>query len=113
MTDRLTTGVWVSALIRRVHAAGGFATVVHKGEATAGTVALLLRRRDGSCAALMRVAQKQGGHAWMVSADQPQNRLEFINEFLDKQRRYDPDLWIIELDVADPERFIDGPLLRA
>lgn len=113
MTERLATGVWAGALVRRVHAAGGFATIIHKGDETAGAVVLLFRRRDGSCAALTRVAQKRGGHAWMINLDQPQDRLEIINQFLDKQRSYDPDLWIIELDIADPERFIDEPVLRS
>ena len=29
-----------------------------------------------------------------------------LRAFLAKRMRFDPDLWIVELDIADPERFI-------
>ena len=29
-----------------------------------------------------------------------------FRDFLAKRTRFDPDLWAIELDIADPERFI-------
>lgn len=106
-TPRLNTKVWVGALIRRVHAAGDFAAVIKKGDETAGAVLLVVRRRDGSSAVMSRAIQSHGHYAWVINLDEPPGAQEAINNFLEKQRRYDPDLWIVELDTDNPERFID------
>src|SRR3546814_12874617 len=46
VTDaRLTTAIRVSALIRRVNSEGGHATVLSKGDATAGAILLILCER--------------------------------------------------------------------
>jgi len=113
LIPRLTTRAWVSALVRRVNAAGDFATVVARGDDTAGAISLLIRRRDGSCAVLARVSQQSGEPAWKIFVDEPAERVEIVNDYLEKQRRFDPDLWIIELDTANPERFIDEPILTS
>ena len=36
-----------------------------------------------------------------------------ISDFLAKRARFDEDLWAIELDIADPERFIAETTLTA
>lgn len=109
MTARLTAKAWTSGLIRRVHAAGGFATVLRHGDDTAGSVILVLLKADGGQTVLTR-AMRGESYIWVVAADHARNELEHVNDFLDKQRSYDPDLWIIELDIAHPERFIDEPI---
>jgi len=111
MTARLAAGAWVNALQRRVGAAGGFLTVLARGDATAGAVVLVTRDRDGTQTAWSRVVQSNGAPAWSPGAVATRDAPETIDEFLARQRRYDPDLWVVELDVADPQRFVDEPML--
>lgn len=106
MSPRLTAKAWTSALIRSVHAAGGFATVLKHGDDSAGSIILVLLRPDGGQTVLTR-AMRGESYMWVVAAEHPRDELRHINDFLDKQGRYDPDIWIIELDIAHPERFID------
>ena len=47
---RVTTDLWVSALLRRVFGAGGFAAVVNRGATEAGAVFVLTRGRLGDVA---------------------------------------------------------------
>jgi len=92
----------VNALLRRVHAAGDFATVVHRGDAVAGSVVLIVRDRDGVTHALSRATGPTGVNGWQVAATGAS-----VDDWIVRQRRYDPDLWVIELDTPDPARFID------
>ena len=98
---RLAAVVWVNALVRRVNAAGDFATVLSKGDAVAGSV-VIVHRRGAKTRALQRLMNATGGYEWRETASG-----DSVDEWLERQRRYDPDLWVIELDTPDPARFID------
>ena len=103
---RLPAHLEVAGLLRRVQQEGGFATVLAKGEADAGTILIVLADRDAPQRAFERMPQLDGTRAWTCSrtAD-PQDPFAF-GEWLDRRRRQDQDLWIIELDVPQGERFI-------
>ena len=98
---------------RRVEAAGGFVVVVAKGDPAAGSVLLLLREENGLLSAVSKVNAGTGKASWQKIFDKCNERDDIVGVTLEKHRRYDPDLWIIELDVADPARFIDGDILEA
>ncbi|UAJ10904.1 DUF1491 family protein [Glacieibacterium megasporae] len=99
---RLSAGTWTSALLRRVDAAGDFATVVHRGDAVAGSVVLIHRDRSGSVRALSRALGESGSYVWRTAATG-----DSVDSWVSRQRGFDPDLWVIELDTPDPARFID------
>ena len=101
MTPRLSARVWTSALLRRVHAGGGFATVLHRGDDIAGSV-VLVHRNGRELRALQRRLAASGAYEWSVAAHG-----ESVDDWVAKQRGYDPDLWVIELDTPDVARFID------
>jgi hypothetical protein len=96
--------------MRRVQGAGGFATVLRHGDDSAGGALLVLPRADGGQAVLSRVPHG-AGYAWTVAIDRPKDSLGDISDFLARQARYDPDVWVIELDIPSAERFIDEPVL--
>lgn len=100
MSLRLATGVKVSALLRRVSAAGGFGTVLARGDATAGSIAIIVRDR-GETRVLERVLAMSGGYEWREAAAG-----DAIDSWTERARRYDPDLWIVELDIPDAARFV-------
>lgn len=85
---------------------GGFATVISKGEPTGGAVILILRRRGGQVSVWARTNLGDGTVDWRALVENEAEGSQKVNETLEQQRRYDPDLWLIELDVADPAQFI-------
>lgn len=96
----------MGALVRQVHAAGGFAAVLHKGEADGGTILLVLLDRGQPARVYERMPQLDGSRAWTLSrAEDSANKTE-LSEWLDRRSQQDPDLWIVELDIANGERFI-------
>lgn len=106
MDARLPAHLEVSALRRQVEAAGGFATVLHKGERDAGTILVVCAHSDSPRALFERLPDPAGERRWhpVVIENIEQNK-EFDN-YLERRRAQDPDLWIIELDIAYGERFI-------
>lgn len=106
MEPRLPAHLEVGALIRRVAAEGGFASVLHKGEADAGTVMLVLTERGLNARVYERMPDAQGHRVWTCSrTENPDDKRE-LSDWLDRRAASDPDLWIVELDIADGERFI-------
>ncbi len=105
---RLPTHLEVNALIRRVGAEGGFATVLARGERDAGTLLIVLLGRNRDSRAYERMPQLDGSRAWSLSrVEDPADPFAFA-DYLDRRKAQDPDIWIVELDVRDGERFIDG-----
>jgi hypothetical protein len=107
--SRLPAHIEVNGLIRAVEAAGGFATVLATGERDAGTLLVVCCGHDRCAAAYERLPQPDGTRAWTLARRQdPENNQEFT-DYLDRRKNQDGDLWIVELDVPDAERFIALP----
>ena len=93
-------------MIRAVEAAGGFAAVLHKGEREAGTILAVLTEKGGNSRLFEQMPDLEKGRVWVCSKIQdPENPKEF-GDYLETRGARDPDLWIVELDIADGERFI-------
>lgn len=108
MTEpRLSTSVLVGALMRRAESQGGFATVLAKGDATAGAVLVILAEKGRKLRILERILQPSGRYAWQDGIGQASANEEEIEKFLTRRRRFDPDIWVLELDIASAERFAD------
>ena len=106
MTEpRLAASVEASALMRRATADGGFATVLAKGDAERGALILIVTERGRHIAVLERMLDATGTYGWHISGPAEARDLT-VDAWLGKRRRSDSDLWLIELDVPDAERFI-------
>ena len=106
MDDRLPAHVEVSGLLRAVQAEGGFATVIAKGERDAGTLLILCCENGTNTRAYERMPLLDGSRGWTLAKQQDiENPIEF-SDFIDRRKRQDDDLWIVELDIANAERFI-------
>lgn len=106
MEARLPAHIEVNGLIRAVQAAGGFATVIAKGEREAGTILVVCCARGGSMRAFERMPHPDGSRAWTLSRTQDIENTSEFTEYLARRTKQDGDLWIVELDIADAERFI-------
>lgn len=94
-----------SALLRLAEAEGGFGMVLQKGESERGPIVVILLEKGGNPTILERILQPDGNYAWGKSGPPDAANPEMLQKFLDRRRKYDPDLWLIELDIASAERF--------
>jgi hypothetical protein len=105
--SRLPAHLEVTGLIRAVEAEGGFATVIAKGERDAGTLLVVCCGQGRACAAYERMPQPDGGRSWALSRTQDAENPQEFWDYCDRRKNQDGDLWIVELDVPNAERFID------
>jgi hypothetical protein len=102
VTARLTSAMLVSALIRRVGNEGGNATVLTKGDTTAGSILLICMEKGVVQSVRERVLDSAGVYAWTSVGPAEADELA---GYLDRRRRRDGDLWLVELDIPNAERF--------
>jgi hypothetical protein len=105
MEARLATSVLVSGLIRKTESEGGFGTVLAKGDERAGSLLVILNEKGRNQRILERILQPDGRYIWQPITVQAIGNEEELDVFLGRRRSFDPDLWLIELDVASAERF--------
>ena len=98
------------ALIRRVEVAGASAYVVRKGAEEAGAVYLKLSRLNGTYTILEQVRRGEGDLAWMRPTGEAVDD-ERAKAYFDKQVRFDPDLWIVEIEDREGRAFVDEPIV--
>lgn len=103
---RLPAHLEVSALLRQVQTAGGFGAVIHKGEREAGTILLICAEKGTDRRIFERMPSVDGPRVWSLSMTESVENTDKFNEYLVKRMGQDLDLWIIELDIANAERFI-------
>ncbi len=95
MTPRLTAEFWVQAYLARLRLADIPAFVTARGDADAGAVIVKLNRLDGTAAAFARSYDATGARVWTVLADGQEAE---VDAALGRQRGFDPDLWILEVE---------------
>ncbi|WP_411973980.1 DUF1491 family protein [Sphingobium sp. 3R8] len=95
----------VGALRRRVAAAGGFATILVRGDAISGVILVQTMEKGQESGLFERVSNFAGGHALMRCGPSVEEGSEALALYVARRRRSDPDLWIIELDIPEAERF--------
>lgn len=106
---RIPAGLEVSALLRQVQNEGGFATVLAKGEADAGTLMVVVSHNGAPPIAYERMPNSEGGRAWQATRKYDPDHPQAFGDYLARRKAQDNDLWIIELDIAAGERFIGLP----
>lgn len=104
MSDRLASGVLVSALLRRVHDAGGSAVVLARGDPQGGAILVVTLERGANPRLLERGIQANGRMGLLAVGPQDASEAE-VASYWSRRRGHDPDLWVIELDIAGAERF--------
>jgi len=104
MIPCLTSQLLVQALVRRTHAEGGFAAVLHKGDAISGAILLSCPESDGKARFFERMPTLSGGYEIAPVGQTYWGNEEQATQYIDRRRRSDPDLWVLELDVPNGER---------
>ncbi|TRD11348.1 DUF1491 family protein [Erythrobacter insulae] len=103
---RLPAHVEISGLIRVIESNGGSAMVLAKGERDAGTIVLLTMYRGNDVRLFERMPQLDGTRAFVPTKKQDSENPQEIFEYIERRRSQDPDIWVLEVDIDNPERFI-------
>lgn len=104
--EMLPAHLEISGLIRSVEAAGGFGTVLAVGEREVGTILVVLVQHGMLSQAYERVPSVDAGRHWRRSKEEIAGDSLGFHNYLERRKSQDVDLWIVELDIADGERFI-------
>ncbi len=102
---RLTADMWVSAYRRRLELAGIPAYITARGDPTAGAVLVKLATMDGRATAFERSFDLMTGkRAWVVLAEGDEAE---VDAAIARQRQFDPDLWVIEVEDRHGRHLLD------
>lgn len=104
--ERLAAGVEAAAIVRHAQAQGDFATILKRGDAERGSLMLVVTSRGRHVAILERVLDFGAGYRWQSVGPPDSAEPVEVASFLGKRARFDADLWVIELDIVNAERFI-------
>ena len=100
----LSTDIWVGALIRRAELSGAFAVVVKKGDPRAGAVLVkVMDRRQRTFRLYSEATRGDGERVWMQPLAGEETELD---AYIDRSRRRDPDLWVVEIEDAQGRHFL-------
>ena len=111
---RIKAGIWVSAYLRRLNAMAVPALVVRRGDADAGAIYIKINTLDGF-ARLLRpaMAVKEGSEDerfWSLAFAAPRAEPE-VDLYLARQREFDADLWVVEVEDKAGRHFIEDYVL--
>ena len=98
------------ALIRRVEVAGAAAYVVRKGSEEAGAIFIQISRLDGTCTVLNQSRGVDGERVWARPLGDVSD-IEKAAAYFERQIKYDPDLWIVEIEDREGRTFLDEPVV--
>ena len=104
---RLTSEIWIAAYLTRLRLAAIPAFIVRKGDATAGAVLVKLNTLNGSATCYQRSFDLVSGERqWVVLAEGPEAE---VDQKVARQREFDPDLWVIEVEDRTGRHMLDEP----
>ena len=106
MTERLPAHLEAAAIMRRAEAEGGFAAVLKKGDPDRGALTLIFRERGAIHGLLERELGADFTYQWALKEVAEESGSDSLDELIARKARFDADSWLIELDIAEPERFI-------
>jgi len=104
---KLTAEIWVAAYLTRLRLVDIPAFVVQRGDPTAGAVLVKLNTLDGLARCYQRSFDLMtGARKWMVLAEGAEAE---VDQSVAKQRGFDPDLWVIEVEDKEGRHLLDEP----
>lgn len=107
---RLTAEIWVAAYLTRLRLAAIPAFITKKGDHTAGAVLVKLNTLDGlACCYQRSFDLMTGERQWMILSEGPESD---VDASIEKQKSFDPDLWVIEVEDKSGHHLLDEPGLN-
>ncbi len=107
MAPRLTTRFWVDAYLTRLRLQDIPAFVVAHGDDTGGAVLVKLATLDGQAIVFQRSFDLMSGDRKWVELSAGIER--DVDAAVARQREFDPDLWVIEVEDRQGRHLLDEP----
>ena len=111
---RLKSAIWVSAYLRLCQVEGAFAAVRHRGAEDAGAIFVKISRLDGTSDLYGPAPQTAFDDSHPVERAfspglpvQPAPEAD-AEAYLARQVRFDPDVWIVEVEDRAGRHFLDN-----
>lgn len=105
--SRLTSEIWVAAYLTRLRLATIPAYIIQKGDGTAGAVMVKLNTLDGNATCFQRSFDlTTDERRWVVLVQGIETE---VDTSISKQRSFDPDLWVIEIEDKSGKHLLDEP----
>ena len=111
---RLKSAIWVAAYLRRCQIEGAFGAVRRHGADEAGAIFIKVNRLDGTADLYGPAAQAafDGAHpadrAFSPSLAKLPALEADVEAYLSRQLRFDPDIWILEIEERAGRHFLDN-----
>jgi hypothetical protein len=109
MSPRLKSAIYVQALMRRAEISGAAAYLARRGAEEAGAVFLKVNRLDGTVFVLSP-ARRGEERVWTRPLGDAADEGRAADYFA-KQLRFDPDIWIVEIEDREGRAFVDEPVV--
>lgn len=107
MTEpRLKSEIRVSAIVRRAQSEGVFAAVVRRGDPDAGAIVVKVYLGDRLARLFVQARDDSGNPLWREPFEKAAAEAD-VDSYLEKEKRFDPDLWIVEIEDREGRAFID------
>lgn len=103
---RLKSEIRVAAQLRRAHSAGAFAVVARRGDPDAGAIAVKVYLGARQARLFVEARDEDGKAIWREPFDGAVEE-DRIDAFLDKEKRFDSDLWIVEIEDREGRAFLE------
>lgn len=113
---RLKSELWVKAYIRRCNSEGAPAAVLRRGAADAGAILIKVNLLDGRvrlfgpAPAGMETASFE--RSWIEMAAAPLSE-QSADDAIARQLRFDPDIWVVEMEDRDGRHFLEDTLVKS
>jgi hypothetical protein len=103
---RLSAEMKVQTLLRLVSQNGGFGAVLKKGDRISGAILIQCLEKGENPRLLENMPSLDGEPNWQKIWPQDTDNNKELSEYVAQRFRFDPDMWLIELDIPDAERLI-------
>jgi len=97
----LRAGFWVKAQIKICYLNAIPVVVTKKGDPDAGAVFIKIDRLDKGVTVLSQTRDDQGHRVWITATGPDPVTSQQADAYLERQNKYDPDLWILEIEDRD------------
>lgn len=104
MANKLKTGFWVAAYIKRLQGNEIPVFVTKRGDPDAGAVLVKSNSLDGNAKLFHRSFDLGGVQSWMVLAEGAD---QLIEETIQRQQGFDPDIWVLEVEDKQGRTLLD------